>query len=54
MACLGVHFAIHPQQAERLLAANDDEELVAIVQEEIESAWWVGVPNGLGVAAGFP
>lgn len=39
MGCRGVHFAIEPSQAERLLAARDDEELVAIVQEEIEEAW---------------
>ena len=38
MSSLGVHFAIGAEQATRLLAAADDEELVAIV-EEIEEAW---------------
>ncbi|MBS2015487.1 MAG: YfbM family protein [Deltaproteobacteria bacterium] len=39
MSCRGVHFAIDAVQAERLLAAEDDEALVEIVQEEIEEAW---------------
>lgn len=39
MGCLGVHFAITAEQAAELLAAEDDEELVAIVKEEIEEAW---------------
>lgn len=39
MACRGVHFAIEAAQAERLLAAEDDEELVGIVKDEIEEAW---------------
>jgi hypothetical protein len=39
MSCRGVHFAINAEQAERLLAAEDDEELVEIVSEEIEEAW---------------
>ncbi|MBX3221374.1 MAG: YfbM family protein [Labilithrix sp.] len=38
MACRGVHFAIRAEQAERLLAAEDDDELLAIV-EEIEEEW---------------
>jgi hypothetical protein len=38
MACRGVHFAITGEQAEQLLGANDDEELVGIV-EGIEEAW---------------
>ena len=38
MACRGVHFAIDDEQAQRLLAARDDDELVAIV-EEIEEQW---------------
>jgi hypothetical protein len=37
-ACRGVHFAITEQQAERLLGAEDDEQLVAIVGE-IEDEW---------------
>ena len=41
MACRGVHFAITAQEAERLLAAKDDEELVGIVTDEIEEAWEV-------------
>jgi hypothetical protein len=39
MSCLGVHFAITEEQAERLLAAEDDEDLVGIVENEIEEAW---------------
>jgi hypothetical protein len=39
MGCLGVHFAITAEQAAKLLAAEDDEELVEIVGEEIEEAW---------------
>jgi hypothetical protein len=35
---LGVHFAIGAEDAKRLLAGADDEELVAIV-EEIDDAW---------------
>ena len=38
MGCLGVHFAISAEGAEQLLAANDDAELVAIV-DEIEDEW---------------
>ena len=38
MGCLGVHFSIDASEAERLLAAGDDEELLAIV-EEIEEEW---------------
>jgi hypothetical protein len=39
VACLGVHFAITNEVAQRLLAAEDDDELVDIVKEEIEPAW---------------
>src|SRR5262245_34703796 len=39
MGCRGVHFAIDAGQAERLLAAEDDDELIDIVQEEIEEKW---------------
>jgi hypothetical protein len=39
MACRGVHFAISEEQAQRLLAAKDDEALVGIVQDEIEAEW---------------
>lgn len=38
MGCLGVHFAISDDDAKRLLAAEDDDELGEIV-EEIEEAW---------------
>jgi hypothetical protein len=38
MGSRGVHFAINDQQAERLLGAEDDDELVEIV-EEIEEEW---------------
>lgn len=38
MACRGVHFAITPDQAEKLLAAAGDEELMKTV-EEIEESW---------------
>ncbi len=46
MACLGVHFAIRAEQADRLLAATDDDELVAIVKEEIEEAWECAYESG--------
>src|SRR5882724_8273179 len=39
MGCLGVHFAIGAGEAKRLLDAEDDDELVEIVKEEIEEAW---------------
>ena len=38
MACRGVHFAITEEQAEALLAARGDEELMNLV-ESIEEAW---------------
>jgi hypothetical protein len=38
MACRGVHFAITRDQADKLLAAAGDEELMEIV-EEIEEDW---------------
>ncbi|MEV8093087.1 DUF1877 family protein [Kitasatospora sp. NPDC085879] len=38
MACRGVHFALTADQSARLLAAADDEEVLAVV-EEIEEAW---------------
>ena len=38
MGCLGVHFAITAEEAERLLAAEDDDELRELV-EEIEERW---------------
>ncbi len=38
MACRGVHFAITSDLADRLLAAEGDDELMEIV-EEIEEAW---------------
>lgn len=39
MGCLGVHFAITAEQADELLAAEDDEELAELVSEKIEEAW---------------
>jgi hypothetical protein len=39
MACLGVHFAITEDQAQKLLDASGDDELVEVVQEEIEGPW---------------
>jgi hypothetical protein len=38
MGCLGVHFSIDAAQAERLLGAADDDELLELV-EEIEEEW---------------
>lgn len=41
MGCRGVHFAITDEQAQRLLAAEDqdsDDAVLAII-EEIEEAW---------------
>jgi len=38
MACLGVHFAITHEQANRLLAADGDEALMVLI-EEIEKTW---------------
>ncbi|MBY0506456.1 MAG: YfbM family protein [Bryobacteraceae bacterium] len=39
MACRGVLFAIEPDEATRLLAAASDDEVLAIVQDEIEERW---------------
>ncbi len=39
MACLGVLFAIEPDEALRLLAATSDDEVRTIVQDEIEERW---------------
>ncbi len=39
MTTRGVHFAITTAQAERLLAARDEETVVEIVEEEIEEEW---------------
>jgi hypothetical protein len=38
MACRGVHFALTPDEAEKLESAKDDEELMAAV-EDIEDRW---------------
>ncbi|MEO0532235.1 MAG: YfbM family protein [Planctomycetota bacterium] len=38
MGCLGVHFAIKPELAERLLAATDDDSRMEIIGE-VEEAW---------------
>lgn len=39
MSCLGVHFAINGEIADKLSRAKSDEELVEIVQEKIEEKW---------------
>ncbi len=39
MACRGVLFAIEPDEAARLLTAASDDEVLAIVQDEIEERW---------------
>jgi hypothetical protein len=38
MGCLGVHFAVDTATVTRLLAADDDEDIAAII-EEIEESW---------------
>jgi Domain of unknown function (DUF1877) len=38
MACRGVFFAITPEQANALLAANDDDSVIALI-EAIEETW---------------
>lgn len=38
MACRGVHFALTPDEASRLDAASDDDELMAVI-EGIEGRW---------------
>jgi hypothetical protein len=38
MACRGVHFALSPDEVEKVVSADDDEELMAVV-EEIEDRW---------------
>jgi lipopolysaccharide biosynthesis regulator YciM len=39
MACRGVYFAIAQCDAERLLSARSDTELLEIVKEDIEEKW---------------
>jgi hypothetical protein len=39
MACRGVYFAITEADAERLLTAPNDDEVLQIVQDEIEERW---------------
>src|SRR4051812_34991553 len=38
MACRGVHFALTPDEMGRLIAAGDDEALMAVI-DEIEDRW---------------
>lgn len=38
MACRGVHFALTPEEAARLDAARDDDELMAMI-EAVEDRW---------------
>jgi hypothetical protein len=40
MACRGVHFALTDEDAKRVLAAaGDNEALIELIQEDIESRW---------------
>jgi hypothetical protein len=39
MACRGVHFALTKADADRLLAATSDGEVLGILQDEIEERW---------------
>jgi hypothetical protein len=39
MPCLGVHFALTDEEANRLLAAGTDAAVINIVKEEIERRW---------------
>jgi flavin-dependent dehydrogenase len=39
MACRGIHFAIDSGVMARLIAATSDDELMAVIQEEIEEKW---------------
>jgi len=39
MACRGVHFAITDEDLEALRAAESDEDLIEVIQEEIEERW---------------
>ena len=38
MACRGVHFALSPDEAEKVASADDDDDLMATI-EEIEDRW---------------
>jgi hypothetical protein len=38
MACRGVHFALIPEEAVRIDAARDDDQLMALI-EETEERW---------------
>jgi Domain of unknown function (DUF1877) len=39
MACRGIYFALTDEDAKRLLAADRDEAVIHIIQEEIEARW---------------
>jgi len=39
MACRGVHFAITSADANRLLAASSEDEVLRIIQDDIEEKW---------------
>ena len=39
MSCRGVHFALTPEEYEKLLSAKTDESVIEIIQEEIEEKW---------------
>jgi hypothetical protein len=36
LGCLGVHFALDPADQEKVLAADDDEALLDVIQDDIE------------------
>ncbi len=38
MACRGVHFALTPDEAEKVASADDDDDLMATI-EEVEDRW---------------
>jgi len=39
MACRGVFFALTAKDVKRLLAAESDDDVLEIVEEEIEERW---------------
>jgi hypothetical protein len=39
MACRGVHFALSPEDRDRVLACESDEDLVRLISEEIEEEY---------------
>ncbi|MCA8912298.1 MAG: YfbM family protein [Planctomycetes bacterium] len=47
MGCLGVHFAITEEQAHALIAATDDEAVMAIIEDIEEETWEEAKEAGL-------